>query len=37
MEESLKKSHHWNQFLFHLKRKKLISQLLEKATVKEIE
>ena len=37
MEESLKKSHHWNQFLFHLKRKKLISHLLEKAVIKEIE
>ena len=37
MEENLKKSHHWNQFLFHLKRKKVISYLLEKSIIKEID
>ena len=35
MEENLKKSHHWEQFLFHLKRKKLISYLLEKSKITE--
>ena len=36
MKENLKKTRHWNQFLFHLRRKKLISHLLEKSTIKEI-
>ncbi|MGI9549545.1 MAG: trigger factor [Bdellovibrionales bacterium] len=33
MKKDLQKHNYWNQFLFHLNRKKVISYLIEKATV----